>query len=234
MTEIVVGCPVANRAWILPSWFAAVEEACEWALVTPTYVFVVPKSDTDTLDTIHDHRRATGREVLFDLTNEDPSLAQRNWWKQDRMRHMADLRNRLLALVRPIEPDIFWSLDSDMLSDVDALQFAVTALADYDAVGMRAFMTMTGTDHTSRGQIVNGRLRNRLDCVGTFQVDCIMAAKVLSPRAYAIDYVANDQGEDIGWSMAAAAAGLRLGWTSYATCRHVMTPSVLAWPDNRL
>ena len=70
---------------------------------------------------------------------------------------------------------------------------------------------------TSHGQIVNGSLVNRLDWRnGVHPTDAIMAAKLMRPKAYTIDYIYDTEGEDIGWSKACSRAGVFLGFAAEA------------------
>lgn len=234
MTEIMVGCPVAARWWILPDWFNAVAEACARADMEPHYVFVVPQDDQPTIEVIARETETRGARVDTMVTAENVMNAQRDWYRESRLRDMAELRNTLLGMVREIRPTYFWSLDSDMIPKPDALANALSALPGFAAMGMRAFMTMTGLDYTSRAQFIKGQLRNRADTVGTFGVDIVMAAVLMTPPAYDVDYAYHAHGEDIGWSLAAALAGLKLGWTSTASCTHVMASSYLGWTDPRV
>lgn len=231
---LVVGCPVAGRHWIMPDWFAAVRRACAYAAVDPFYVFVVPSEDQPTLSVIENETDPEG--VIVVLTDERVDDAKRDWFSDSRMHHMVKIRNQLLAVVRDVNPLFFWSLDSDMLAKEDSLDAAlgVLAIEGWDAVGMRAFMTVTGLDYTSRAQLVNNRLRARGDTPGTFETDVIMAAVVMTPAAYEVPYTYHVHGEDVGWSIAAKAQGLRLGWTSRASAKHVMGAAFMDWVDPRL
>lgn len=232
---LVVGCPVAGRHWIMTDWFASVKRACAYAHVDPFYVFVVPSEDQATLSVIENETDPDG--VIVVLTDERVEDAKRDWFSDSRMHHMVKIRNQLLAEVRRLQPAYFWSLDSDMLAKEDALDVALGVLAihdDWDAVGMRAFMTVTGLDYTSRAQLVNNRLCSRGDTPGTFETDVVMAAVLMQSAAYAVDYVYHVHGEDVGFSIAAKAKGLKLGWTSRATAKHVMGASFMDWVDPRL
>jgi hypothetical protein len=231
---ILVGCPVAARYWILPDWFNAVELACAKAELEPRYAFVVPGDDQPTIDVIHHHTMVRGAEVFYVYTDEDVMDAKRDWYKASRLHDMVALRNQLLGVVRDLRPTYFWSLDSDMIAQPDALANALAVLPAYDAVGMRAFMTTTGLEYTSRAQLVNGQLRGRADTVGTFEVDVVMGAVLMTEPVYDVDYAFHAHGEDIGFCIAARAAGLRLGWTSTASCTHIMSPSFLDWVDPRV
>jgi hypothetical protein len=68
---------------------------------------------------------------------------------------------------------------------------------------------------------------------GCFPVGVIMAIKLMTPPAYNVDYEWNHQGEDIGWSLAALARGLKLGWDSRTTTKHVFYPHLLDEVDPR-
>lgn len=236
MIPLVVGCPVAARYWILPDWFRAVAVACTNADVTPCYAFVVPREDQPTLDVIGEQTYVQDAPVHLVLTDEDVLDARRDWYKVSRLHDMVGLRNRLLSTVRAVEPVLFWSLDSDMLAEPDALVNALAAMERkaWDIIGMRAFMTMTGTDYTSRAQLVNGQLRGRGDTPGTFETDVVMGAVLMNEKGYGVNYAYHMHGEDIGFCLAARGAGLKIGWTSTASCTHIMSPSFLGWVDPRV
>jgi hypothetical protein len=60
-----------------------------------------------------------------------------------------------------------------------------------------------------------------------------LAIKLMSPRAYNIDYRFHHQGEDIGWSVAATEKGLKLGWDGRICSKHVMAADQLQLVDPR-
>jgi hypothetical protein len=152
-----------------------------------------------------------------------------------RYKHLASLRNRLLTRVREMSPELYLSLDSDLLLEPEALLIAKAQVAAYAALGFKTYMTPQGINCTSHAQLVDNMLRSREDASeGCFPVDVIMAAKLMTEPAYWIDYDSHPQGEDVGWSAACHQNGLRLGWSADARAKHVMHKSLLDSIDPRL
>jgi hypothetical protein len=227
--KLVVGCPVSCREWILPTWFGYVERACETAgLDEPGYVFVVHPQDKS-WDCILDHcSSATLVPAPFHRGRDTRD------WLPPRYQQMVTLRNLLLDTVRAEQPDLFLSLDSDILLHADQLKFMIEALERFDAVGGRCYMTSAGTRFPSWGKLTRTGGLQRVDGDGTFAVDVIMAIKLMSPSAYAVDYVFDLQGEDIGWSKACREHGLTLGWDGRVIAKHVLAPHLLTARDPRV
>jgi hypothetical protein len=61
-----------------------------------------------------------------------------------------------------------------------------------------------------------------------------MAAKLMTPDAFRVDYEFDLQGEDVGWSRACARAGLTLGWEGRVISKHVLAPHLLTTRDPRV
>ena len=234
MSDLVIGGPVRDRSWCLPAWFSHVGIACDQADVKPEFVFTLSREDHDTADAISDG--AASLHCMADMvwTNEK-LMEDKRIWNERRYQQMVDLRNQNLARVRELAPPAFLSLDSDLLLESQALKEAFQHLERFDAVGMRCFMTAQGYEFPSNGQLVGGALTNRRDATeGCAPVGCIMAAKLMSPAAYGVDYRFHLHGEDCGWSAAATEAGLKLGWCADARAKHVMGPELLNQVDPRL
>lgn len=229
--RLVVGCPVLYRQWILEDWFDHVEAACERAAVEPIYAFVGDQILDPSFDIID--RRA--EQVVVDVESVTRPDDHREW-NQDRYRVMVDLRNRLLGLVRGVAPQVFLSLDSDILLHPDALKLLLEDLEAgvFAAVGSRCFMTQTGRSCPSWGRLgPHGQLQ-RHDAEGYFPVQVVMAIKAMLPAAYLVDYELHAQGEDIGWSLACERVGLKLGWDGRVASKHVMAPDLLRLRDPRV
>jgi hypothetical protein len=225
--SLAIGCPVAQRDWILPRWFDHVEAACIHAQVEPTYVFVVHPEDP--CWAIIDKRASLHVRI------EPPLLRphDRRIWKPERYQEMVQLRNQLLGAVRLIGPDAFLSVDSDILLAPHAISLLLQDLDRFDAVGGKCFMTPSGRTCPSWANIGREGSLMRQDADGVFDVEVIMAIKMMSPAAYAIDYEFHLQGEDIGWCRAATRSGLRLGWNGRVCSKHVLEPEQLDVIDSR-
>lgn len=226
----------------MPTWFDHVEAAAEVAGVDPSYVFVVPSGD-ETIPVL----MARAHSYRMVLTDEAEPFEGRGWHLQERVRHMVGLRNQMLATVREDEPEVFLSLDSDVLLAPAALADLLESLAGYDAVGGGTFMTPPeqgppnlnvrgrGEQFPSCGWVrgQDGLHRRWMEHRGVIPVGVIMAVKAMGPAAYAIDYRFSRDGEDVGWSVAAGQAGLRLGWDNRHPSKHVINPADLDRVDER-
>jgi hypothetical protein len=226
--NLIVGCPVSCREWILPTWFAHVERAAELAGLQPTFTFVCHPDDRSWSCLLEHAPTATMVTAPFRRGRDERR------WNPERYLQMVDLRNQLLETVRAQQPDLFLSLDSDILLHPDQLKLMVECLDRFDAVGGRCYMTSSGTRFPSWGRLTRHGNLQRTDAEGTFPVDVIMACKLMTPPAYAIDYVLDIQGEDIGWSRAATQAGVRLGWDGRVIAKHVLAPHLLTPLDPRV
>lgn len=229
--RLVVGCPVLYRQWILDDWFDHVERACKRAEVEPAFAFVGDEILDPSFEIIE--RRAPRALIDVEPVTRPDDYRE---WNQDRYQVMVGLRNRLLALVRNAAPDVFLSLDSDILLHPDALKLVLEDLEAgvFAAVGSRCFMTQTGRSCPSWGRLgPHGQLQ-RYDAEGYFPVQVIMAIKAMLPAAYQVDYELHAQGEDIGWSLACERASLKLGWDGRVVSKHVMTPNLLKLTDPRV
>lgn len=222
MLDIIIGGPISRREWIIDRWYDHARVAAEHAGLTPTFLHVVNVHDTPTRD------RLDPRSIK--VVTEEPKRQDVRTWNHHRYYHMADLRNRGLAVVREHSPRYFLSCDSDVLLHPDAIVSLVNALdhpalekITFDAVGGKCFMTDTD-EYTSCGMMARTGGIRRVDTPdGVFACDVIMAIKLMSPAAYAIDYTFHKHGEDIGWCLAARAAGIRIGWDGRVLSNHVHT-----------
>lgn len=226
--KLLVGCPVSCREWILPTWFAHVRNAALIAGLDPQFVFVCHRTDRSWDVLLHQAPDATMIEAPFARGRDTRQ------WDPPRYQQMVDLRNQLLTAVRAQGPDLFLSLDSDILLHPDQLKLMIECLDRFDAVGGRCYMTSSGTRFPSWGRLTRAGGLQRIDSDGTFAVEVIMAIKLMTPQAYAVDYAFDLQGEDIGWSRNAARAQLRLGWDGRTIAKHVLAPHLMTPRDARV
>lgn len=216
--KVTVGCPVRSREWIMPRWFAHTDLAAAVAGVEVEYVFVGAEGDP-TYEVIE---ATCSRPWRWVGSQERVQRDRTHQWNPTEYRHMTVLRNWLLSAARETKPDFFLSLDSDILLHEDALANLIeTAESGFDAVGGKCWMT-DRTDACSYIQLVNSHGFVRPDVNRVIEVDVIMAIKLMGPKALAIDYVFDSDGEDVGWSRMAKRAGLRLGFDGRVCSRHVM------------
>lgn len=227
--KIVVGCPIKNRAFVFPAWLKHVRAAFAEIGVQPQFVFEYGESQDETWEMINHlsyHYQAVER---LDVDHQ-------RHWNMGRFEEMAFIRNTLLRRVRLLKPDFFLSLDSDILIAPGVLPNLLETYLSHDcaAVGGKLYMQSRYTACPSYAYMVNyAEGLRRPDSEGVILVDVIMAMKLMSPAAYNVDYQADHQGEDVGWSKACHDAGLKLVWDGRIASKHIMRPEMLDEIDER-
>ena len=111
------------------------------------------------------------------------------------------------------------------LAASEALKSAFTAFRDEVwAVGLRTYMTERSTSHPSMGIWVDQQHRRyyRVDSRDITSCDIIMAAKLMKPEAYNVDYKLHTYGEDMGWSLGVTEAGGNCATMVVSQIKHVM------------
>jgi len=229
--NIVVGCPVSNRAWILPQWFEYVERAFDKIGLEPTFMFVAGTSVDGTEELLQKLVGDRG-EIVYD--EEDANSGKARIWNPKRYATMVGLRNRLLEGVRTLGPDFFLSLDSDILIQEDVLANLLETVGRFDAVGGKCYMQPPPGRSPSYCNLSSFNSLLRPDHNGVIKVHVIMAMKLMGREAYNVDYVGHKHGEDIGWSLACRQKGLTLGWDGRIPSKHVMEERMLRSVDKRV
>ena len=224
--DVIIGCPVRHREWILWDWFEYAEKAAQVAGVDASYAFVVNPQDAGVIEVLE----STPDSTILMVDEED--LPDVRVWNEDRYEHMAFLRNSLLWEVRRRKPKFFLSLDSDILIHPECLANLIESSLQYDAVGGRTYMSAGRWCPSFSYLFPNGGL-NRLDVDDVRLVDVIMGIKLMTPKAYAINYKSHDQGEDIGWSKNCRQNHVSLGVDGRVINKHVMDPAQLHEIDER-
>jgi hypothetical protein len=230
MADLVIGCPVSGRGWVIDRWYEHAVVAAEVAGLDVEFVLVgSPSTDSETFDTLF----SVCKHPVDVVEVDEPTCSPAREWGPIRYGHMVGLRNQLLACVQEKAPPLFLSLDSDILLHPKAIS-CLLDFPEWDAVGGKAYMVPPPNAICPSYAILTpgGSLR-RPDATGAFLVDVIMAIKLMKPSAYAVTYKYDQQGEDIGWSKAARSRGCKLGWTGEITSKHVMTRDWLDQPDPR-
>ncbi len=222
---LLIGCPVLQRAWSIPGYFEGIREACRAKDSTqvgdlrPEFVFVGdPDRDPETWAAIHEHAIGPVHTVYA----AEPTRTEdvRDWGTTPgRFKRMAELRNAMMAKVRELAPTYFLSLDSDIVLHPDALVNLLETSERFDAVGGKLYMD-AGTKYPSYGLLGEWGGLRRPESSEVMEVDVLMACVLMTPSAFEVAYGSDPMGEDIFWSLAAKAAGLRLGWDGRACNTH--------------
>jgi hypothetical protein len=236
--RLLVGCPLvgnpeAGRNWILDKWYEHLMTAGEKAGVVPEVICNVHPDDADTVALLTDLKVTFFYSVF---TGRDGD----HRWSNDRYYEMVNLRNELLGEVRNLSPDYFFSLDSDVLLHPDGIKTLLSAVEekpDAWAIGSKCFVSRHSTLHPNMGKWVGphrGTMFKRENLNQLVKVDILIGGYLMTRNAYAIDYVYNRRGEDLGWSLEIQKAGGTLYWDGRVCNKHVMHPAMLNGVDKRV
>lgn len=226
--RILVGCPVYQRAWILDRWF----DHLDIQGYDLDYTFALTLGTDDTLDVI-ERRTSKARIGFWPL---DANHSEKRKWDVERYSLLSDMRNRLLEYVRFIQPDYYFSLDSDILLPPDAISRLIEAAESYDAVAPLVYLAPGNITNAFLGK--KGQHFRRAPVYGAVQtVDVICAAKLMTPAIYKderVYYYPHHLGEDLGWSYKAQMCGFKLGFDTRVATKHIMDPRQLDKVDKRI
>lgn len=211
---------------MLPRWLEHAEASAQEAGVIPRYLVAADPNDDcwSVLQVVKDR--------LLGIMLNDPRDEDVRDWQVARLERMVELRNRVLVEVRKLQPDVFLSLDSDILLHPQAIKNLLETLQDYDVVGGYTYLG-PGTHLPSWANLVDDELERdeRVGYVG--EVDVVMAIKAMKPTAYVFDYEYHKKGEDPGICKIWMGAGLRIGVDARVVNKHVMEPWQLSLVDER-
>lgn len=209
----------------MAEWYSHANESARQAKLDPHYVFVQTDGD-DSLDDL------VFRDNVTIVSVDEPLFQERNWGA-DRYTHMVNLRNTLLSKVRDISPDLFLSLDSDVLVNPMFLKSSLER-DSWDAVGGKVYLSKARKEFLSYAKLSREGALIRPDSDGFFKTDVLMAVKLMRRSAYNTDYKFDKRGEDIGWSLNCKDKGLSLYWNGMFPSKHVFLPEKIGDYDDRV
>lgn len=237
--KLVIGCPIYKRDWILPLWAAAIERQSV-SLANIGFIFECAPEDNKTISMLNEfsaqHKEIPHFELKIreDIPHFEHAPNSRQW-TMSKYENMINLRNSLLSSVRSLQPQYYFSLDSDIIiKHPSTLELLMAHIDDgADAVSPLMFMTPFDTRFPSimtwKDNEPNKAYRKDDYPLGTyFQADVIMAAKMMSKDVYSnVNYEFHSQGEDLGWCLNARAKGYKLYSASYIYAPHLMHENLL-------
>ncbi len=239
MIELVIGCPIYKRDWIFPYWISCIENQ-NIDFSSTAFVFEISSNDAQTIEMLIKYRNARPDipEFILDIKEDvfhfDHQEGTRTW-SISKYQNMVNLRNSLLSKVRELNPNYFFSLDSDiLLTNQNTIQLLIAHVnSGADAVSPLMFMTPIDTMYPSVMNWIDEpggqAFRKEKYSFGEyFQSDVIMAAKMMSKDVYSnVNYSLHSQGEDLGWCGNAAKLGYKLYSASYIYAPHIMHKQML-------
>jgi hypothetical protein len=115
--KIIIGCPIHDRAWILPEWFNCITNQAGLNLEQTELVFAITDGEDNTREIIEQYRWIF-KDITLLNCDDLPAYKDRN---QARFYPLVTLRNRIVEFLREKQPDLYFSFDSDIILPNDAL-----------------------------------------------------------------------------------------------------------------
>jgi hypothetical protein len=218
---ILVGCPVYERGWILPTWFEHLSHVRD---DRAHFVFAYTPGEDNTLDVIEYECGQRGYSFDIITVTDGTHSAERNWQQKGRIQTMADMRNQLLDFAHRMSPDYYLSLDSDILlpdGAVDSLCWSVKN-TEYDAVSPVTWLShlpeITNAFYRDKHTLRRVKVMDGLQPADVLCAAICMSREVVESTSY--DHF--PRGEDFAWSESAQVAGFKLGIDTRIKAKHIM------------
>lgn len=238
MPKFALGCPVADRAWVLPDWFERLQAQ---TLRPDVLLFVhsgVPGDETWRM--LRHEAERLGVPVMLDADNGRGHAREDN----ARFRTLARLRNRLLDAAGCVSADVLVSLDSDVLLGApDSLERLVDAVVvqDWDTASLLTWLHPDGPGSWAwnagwwvgepQEEGMRSWTRGARESIAwgqTLSIDIPMAATAIGPRALRhCRYAWHESGEDLGFALDLERSLARCAWITDLEAVHVWEPAAL-------
>jgi len=222
--QVVIGCPVFEREWVLPRWLQCVFNQ----QVLPediTFVFGITDGNDNTRGLLEKYGDMVNAAHFIDC-NDLECFRDRN---PARFYPLAEIRNRILAKVEEIGPDFYFSWDSDILLPDKAL----LQLIDDDKDVVAPYVELTPGTPNCVTKVPGFPAFRRLKPIHhhypkdqLYPVDISFACVLMKPVAYDILYEWHQGGEDYGWGLNLINAGIQCWLDSRIIGHHLLNKDV--------
>lgn len=230
---IIIGCPVQNRDWILPYYLDHIYKL-DYDKKEIILVFLVNDSLDNTLNILLDFQRKHESEyngiiinnAIYGLKPDD-----RNKGRNSQSFHQFTVvRNRWIEIIKGINADWVFSIDSDILVPSNSLKKLISNNKDICSMlvnnslhrmgfGKDCFniMKLGGLSKDKYAHIMEFELNS------LFQVDVTGAAYLIRKNVFNnTTYQYHNQGEDIGFCRNARMNGYEIWCDSSLYANHIM------------
>lgn len=228
--KVVIGCPIRNRAWILPEYLSALESI---DYDNKHFLFLENDSDDGTKDLLIDFSNRLVNAVTFlhdfKVYGHVPNES-RDEYGHEGYGHLAKLRNKFLELFLMTDCDYLLSVDSDVIVPPDILT-QLLKHSNQDTIIGAAISNIPGQPldgHTPGNFMVNHNglpmHPNPYPLHGLMSVD-VIGAVYLIPRKVlesGVRYDSHSQGEDIPFCVKAAEKCFQMRVMMDVKCEHRM------------
>lgn len=233
MPKVAIGCPVRNRAWILPEYLAALDKI-DYPQVQ--FLFLENDSDDDTRWILDDWTFSRNDYADFICWRTGAEAWERGDYSLNGYANLATVRNQFVkSILEYTDADYLFSVDSDVIVPPDALQ-RLLEHADENTIVGAAISNIPGQplDGSTPGNFMierNGMMvhPNPYPLSGLLDVDVIGAVYLIPRKALesGVRYAAHPQGEDIAFCIKAAEMGFQMRVVTDVKCEHRMTKGVV-------
>lgn len=228
--RVMVGCPVRNRAWVLPVYLTALTQM-NYPPEALEFCFVINNCQDDTPFILEYFARQCSSPVrLVEEHSSRPGGYKRGYYS---LSQLADLRNRLLREFLDSSCTHLFSVDSDIIVPEFALQILLA-----DNCPVVSALVCNGHELGDPGifNVLNrddeGNYRHIRDIPAgcLFPVDCTGAACLITREVIegcGVRYASDKGAEDIGFCQEVRRKGLGIYCDSRVEGRHLMNEGML-------
>ncbi len=227
MGRVMIGCPVRNRAWILPEYLRSLE-GIYYPRDKIQYCFIINDCQDETQDILEKFARNHPKAVRLLIDDAKTRGYKRGEYSFQRL---ACLRNLLLHEFMHSDCDYLFSVDSDVLLPPKALIQLINSNCDIISclvcngheIADRSLYNVLHKNERGHYCHMRSIPRDRI-----FKVDCTGAAYLIKRKViseHGIRYSNLYGAEDIGFCEDAASHGLDIYCDGRMECTHVMSKS---------
>jgi hypothetical protein len=225
--NIVIGCPIRDRAWILPEYLKAISNI---EYQNKSFLFFENDSSDETKNILIDFTKENVNALLYSTITKLVGY-NRDMPYENKYSHMASIRNLFIGLFLETNADYLFSVDSDVIVSKNVLDKLIVFANDRTIVSV-GICNVPGKrlDGITSGNFMveeNNKIvhPNKYPLSGLMNV-CVTGAVYLIPRralAYdGIRYTAHSQGEDVGFCLSAKEKGYEIKTCFDIACDHRM------------
>jgi len=223
--NIMIGCPVRNRDWILPKYLKCIYEI-DYPKEKIIPCFIVNDSTDNSEKILNDFMIEHGHEYkdfIIYIKNLGQVEDKRQYEIRQKIYHsLAKLRNRLLNCAIDKNVDYLLSVDSDILVPPHILK---NLLADDKDIVAAQIWNDSGQKYPNIMIEKNGKFVHYFDFPkqSLFKCDVTGAVYLIKKKVLnSIRYEYHKQGEDVGFCLSARNKGFEIWVDSRVQCKHIM------------
>ncbi len=224
MWKVMIGCPVRNRAWILPEYLRCLE-AIDYPHEKIRYCFIINDCVDETQGILENFAQSRPAAVRLLIDNSKIQGYKRGEYSFQRLAH---LRNLLLNEFMHSDCDYLFSVDSDVLVTSNTLIDLINNNCDIVSclvcngheLGNTSLYNVLAKNQQGHYIHMRNIPRDRL-----FRVDCTGAAYLIKKTVisqHGVRYSHCYGAEDIGFCEDAASQGLEIYCDGRLECTHIM------------